>query len=146
MIRDWLFLFFANCEFNKYPSCSVTKRKSVSFIEKLELIIDIRDFITYFFSWFSVSRRFRKMRFWKCQMRMMRFGNCYLHLSFPFRHFQAFLSDTFLAPLLFALEQDEKPYFTCWYRHSIRFATRLATSRPLCKIWIHSKQKMKMIG
>ena len=44
-------------------------------------------------------------------MRMMRFGNCYLHLSFPFRHFQAFLSDTFLAPLLFALEQDEKPYF-----------------------------------
>ena len=111
MIRDQLFLFFANCEFNKYPSCSVTKRKSVSFIEKLELIIDIRDFITYFFSWFSVSRPFRKMRFWKCQMRMMRFGNCYLHLSFPFRHFQAFLSDTFLAPLLFALEQDEKPYF-----------------------------------
>ena len=44
-------------------------------------------------------------------MIMMRFGNCYLHLSFPFRHFQAFLSDTFLAPLLFALEQDEKPYF-----------------------------------
>ena len=42
---------------------------------------------------------------------MMRFGNCYLHLSFPFRHFQAFLSDSFLAPLLFALEQDEKPYF-----------------------------------
>ena len=50
MIRDQLFLFFANCEFNKYPSCSVTKWKSVSFIEKLELIIDIRDFITYFFS------------------------------------------------------------------------------------------------
>ena len=146
MIRDQLFLFFANCEFNKYPSCSVTKWKSVSFIEKLELIIDIRDFITYFFSWFSVSRPFRKMRFWKCQMRMMRFGNCYLHLSFPFRHFQAFLSDTFLAPLLFALEQDEKPYFTCWYRHSIPFATRLAASRPLCKIWIHNKQKMKMIG
>ena len=146
MIRDQLFLFFANCEFNKYRSCSVTKWKSVSFIEKLELIIDIRDFITYFFSWFSVSRPFRKMRFWKCQMRMMRFGNCYLHLSFPFRHFQAFLSDTFLAPLLFALEQDEKPYFTCWYRHSIPFATRLAASRPLCKIWIHNKQKMKMIG
>ena len=146
MIRDQLFLFFAIFEFNKYPSCSVTKWKSVSFIEKLELIIDIRDFITYFFSWFSVSRPFRKMRFWKCQMRMMRFGNCYLHLSFPFRHFQAFLSDTFLAPLLFALEQDEKPYFTCWYRHSIPFATRLAASRPLCKIWIHNKQKMKMIG
>ena len=43
----------------------------------------------------------------------MRFGSCYLHLSFsfPFRPFQAFLPDTFLAPLLFALEQDEKPYF-----------------------------------
>ena len=85
----------------------------MSFIEKLELIIDIRDFITYFFRDFSVSRPFRKMRLWKCQKRIMRFGSCYLHLSFsfPFSHFQAFLPDTFLAPLLFALEQDEKPYF-----------------------------------
>ena len=48
MTRDWLFLFFVSCEFNNYLSCSVTKRKSVS-LEKLEFIIDIRDFITYFF-------------------------------------------------------------------------------------------------
>ena len=49
ILRDKLFLFFVSCEFNKYPTCSMTKRKSVSFIEKLELIIDIHDFITYFF-------------------------------------------------------------------------------------------------
>ena len=47
------FLFFLNCEFNKYPSCSVIKRKSVSFMEKLELITDIRDIIIIFFGIFS---------------------------------------------------------------------------------------------
>ena len=30
---------------------------------------------------------------------------------FSFSPLSSFLSDTFLAPLLFALEQDEKPYF-----------------------------------
>ena len=47
LLRDYLFFFFLNREFNNYSSCSVTKRLSVP-REQLELINDIRDFITYF--------------------------------------------------------------------------------------------------
>ena len=46
MMRDWPFLRFVNLNYN-YSSCSLTKRLSVP-REQLELIIDNRDFITYF--------------------------------------------------------------------------------------------------
>ena len=46
VLRDYLFLFSVNLEFNNYSSCSLTKRLSVP-REKLELIIDIRDYISY---------------------------------------------------------------------------------------------------
>ena len=45
-MRDWPFLRFVNLNYN-YSSCSLTKRLRVP-REKLELIIDNRDFITYF--------------------------------------------------------------------------------------------------
>ena len=78
-----------------YSSCSVTKRSRVP-QEKLELIIDVRDFINYLFvSWFSVSRRPEdEWRFSKHQIRKMKVCKLLFATFLSFPPFQAVLSNT----------------------------------------------------